>query len=83
MLRCGTTLVEAKSGYGLDIETELKMLRVLHKSNHTVDVVSNYLGAHSVPEGSNAAAATKDIIENQIPAVLKAKEEGTISPEFM
>lgn len=51
MLLCGTTSVEAKSGYGLDPETELKQLRVAAYCNetHPVDVVSTFLGAHAIP----------------------------------
>lgn len=51
MLEFGLTTIEAKSGYGLDTETELKQLRVakeLHK-NHPVDIVSTFLGAHAIP----------------------------------
>jgi imidazolonepropionase len=83
MLRSGTTLIEAKSGYGLETATELKMLRVLHNAKHPVEIVSNYLGGHSVPVGMTAAAATDDIVNNQIPAVVQAITDGTISPEFM
>lgn len=57
-------------GYGLDLENELKMLRVLHQSAHPIDIVSNYCGAHSVPAGQTAAQAADDIIQNQIPALL-------------
>jgi len=67
MLRFGTTLCEGKSGYGLELETEMKMLRVLHASTHPVELVSNYCGAHSVPKGSTAAQATEDIITRQLP----------------
>jgi imidazolonepropionase len=59
------------------------MLRVLHNVKHPVEIVSNFLGAHSVPEGSTAASATEDVIKNQIPAVIEAKKQGTISPEFV
>jgi imidazolonepropionase len=48
---CGTTTVEAKSGYGLDVASELKILR-LHKelaAEQPLDVVSTFLGAHVVP----------------------------------
>ncbi|NOZ42313.1 MAG: imidazolonepropionase, partial [Alphaproteobacteria bacterium] len=47
----GVTTVEIKSGYGLDIETELKMLRVARKlgSGADVDVVTTFLGAHALP----------------------------------
>ncbi len=51
MLSFGITTVEAKSGYGLDLETELKQLKVAKKlnENHPVDLVSTYLGAHAMP----------------------------------
>lgn len=47
----GITTVEAKSGYGLDKETELKQLRVAKEagSKHPLDLVSTFLGAHAVP----------------------------------
>lgn len=85
MLRSGTTLIEAKSGYGLETATELKMLRVLHdaKKSHPVEIVANFLGGHSVPDGMSAAEATEDIVNNQIPAIAQAIQDGTISPEFM
>lgn len=48
----GVTTVEAKSGYGLDVETELKQLRVAKRLNqaHELDIVSTFLGAHAIPE---------------------------------
>jgi imidazolonepropionase len=51
MLRGGTTTLEAKSGYGLDRETELKMLRVIRRLNAEgpVRVVPTLLAAHTVP----------------------------------
>ena len=51
MARNGTTTVEIKSGYGLDEETELKMLEVVQKlsAEHAVDVAATYLGAHTIP----------------------------------
>jgi len=51
MLRSGTTTLEAKSGYGLDRETELKMLRALRRLNEEgpVRIVSTLLAAHTVP----------------------------------
>lgn len=71
MLKYGTTLTEAKSGYGLNMETEMKLLKVLHDTGklHPVEIVSTYLGAHSVPKGSTAAQATDDIVNVQIPAL--------------
>ncbi|MFA1820122.1 imidazolonepropionase [Virgibacillus oceani] len=52
MATYGITTVEAKSGYGLNKETELKQLRVVKeaKENHALDIVSTYLGAHAIPK---------------------------------
>jgi imidazolonepropionase len=51
MLRAGTTTCEAKSGYGLDVETELRMLRVIHRlhQEQPVELVATFMGAHEVP----------------------------------
>lgn len=51
MLRCGTTTCEAKSGYGLTRDAELKMLRVVRTLDreHPIDLVPTFLGAHEVP----------------------------------
>lgn len=51
MLALGVTTCEAKSGYGLDVETELKQLRVTQKLNELqpIELVCTYLGAHAVP----------------------------------
>ncbi|RYM06392.1 imidazolonepropionase [Sporolactobacillus sp. THM7-7] len=51
MLSFGITTVEGKSGYGLDLETEIKQLQVMRRLNetHPVDVVPTFLGAHAVP----------------------------------
>ena len=50
----GTTLVEVKSGYGLDAETELKMLRVMDRGIRDPDVKQDisatYCGAHAIPK---------------------------------
>jgi imidazolonepropionase len=51
-LRSGTTTVEAKSGYGLTLDDELKMLRVIRRLNAEtpVEFVPTFLGAHAVPD---------------------------------
>ncbi|KAG0426861.1 hypothetical protein HPB47_026043 [Ixodes persulcatus] len=51
MLRSGTTLVEAKSGYGLDLESEVKLLRVIDeaRARTPIDISSTYCGGHAVP----------------------------------
>ncbi|WP_202080512.1 imidazolonepropionase [Caldalkalibacillus salinus] len=52
MLSYGMTTIEAKSGYGLDRETELKQLRVVKRlqQEQDTDIVSTFLGAHAIPK---------------------------------
>lgn len=52
MLLHGTTTIESKSGYGLNFQDEMKMLKANEEINriHPIDVVSTYLGAHAIPE---------------------------------
>ncbi|HXH27727.1 MAG TPA: amidohydrolase family protein, partial [Candidatus Polarisedimenticolia bacterium] len=75
MLRHGTTTVEAKSGYGLTLETELKQLRVLRRldRSHPIDLVPTFLGAHVVPEErrSDRGAYVREVIERMIPRVAR------------
>jgi imidazolonepropionase len=76
----GVTTVEIKSGYGLDIETELKLLRVARElgKHHHVDVKTTFLGAHAIPpEYKDAANSTErsdayvDLVVNEmLPAVM-------------
>ncbi|MGE0007623.1 MAG: imidazolonepropionase [Parvibaculaceae bacterium] len=80
-LRCllaeGVTTIEIKSGYGLDVETEMKMLRVARSlgRHHPVDVVTSYLGAHAFPaEYRDDHAAYVDLVcDRALPAVAGAK----------
>lgn len=72
-LRHGVTTVEAKSGYGLDLENEIKQLHVVKKlqEEHVVDIVSTFMGAHAVPKEfkGNEDEFVKIIIEQMIPKV--------------
>ncbi|KAK2728081.1 probable imidazolonepropionase [Artemia franciscana] len=81
MMRNGTVLVEAKSGYGLDLETEIKMLKVIEKAKNCLplSISSTFCGAHAVPKGKTASEATKDIIENQLPEVIRLRNSKAIS----
>jgi imidazolonepropionase len=45
----GVTTVEIKSGYGLDVETELRLLRVINSLSDEVDIAATFLGAHALP----------------------------------
>ncbi len=71
MIRAGTTTLEVKSGYGLDLETELRLLRVARRLGEElpVTVKTTFLGAHSVPpEYRNDRAAYVDqLIDEMIP----------------
>jgi imidazolonepropionase len=75
MLRCGTTTCEAKSGYGLDTESELKMLRVLRELDRSqpVEISSTFMGAHEVPVEyrDRRADYVRLVIEEMIPAVAR------------
>uniref|UniRef100_A0A8D0H5S7 Probable imidazolonepropionase n=1 Tax=Sphenodon punctatus TaxID=8508 RepID=A0A8D0H5S7_SPHPU len=80
MLRAGTTLVECKSGYGLNLDTEIKMLRVIERAKQELDIgiSSTYCGAHSVPKGKNATEATDDIVNNHLPKLKELDLNGEI-----
>jgi len=70
-LECGTTTVEAKSGYGLTLEDELKMLRVIRQLNEEtpVEFVPTFLGAHAVPRECRADEYVDLVNEEMLPAV--------------
>ncbi|CAG0914913.1 unnamed protein product [Notodromas monacha] len=80
MMRSGTTLVECKSGYGLEWETEFKMLRVLEaaKALTPVKISSTYCAAHSVPQGKTPEEAADDIVMKQIPALQSEMQAGRL-----
>jgi imidazolonepropionase len=71
MLEAGTTTVEIKSGYGLRLEDELKILRVIRQleKRNPCRIVATFLGAHAVPPGMIAEDYAKIVIEEMIPAV--------------
>ena len=76
MLNMGSTTIEAKSGYGLDIENELKMLKTIEilRGKLPTNFVSTFMGAHAVPpefEG-NTDSYVDLIIDEMIPAVEKS-----------
>lgn len=73
MLRHGTTTVESKSGYGLSTADELKLLRVNRRlaTEHSVDLVSTFMGAHDIPPELDRARYVDRVIEEQIPEVAR------------
>src|SRR5438477_7099864 len=70
-LRCGTTTVESKSGYGLTLEDELKILRVMRRLNQEtlLEIVPTFLGAHAVPGNLHADAYVNLVINEMLPRV--------------
>jgi len=73
-LRTGTTHLEAKSGYGLSTENELRLLRVasqLQSMNHLPSLDLTWLGAHDTPAGMNTDEYVEQILSEQLPRVLE------------
>jgi imidazolonepropionase len=92
--RMGTGAIEIKSGYGLSLEGELKMLRVIRqlKDKSLLHIKSTFLGAHTYPliYRENHAAYIKEIVEEMLPVIAKEKladyidvfcEKGFFNPE--
>lgn len=94
MLLFGTTTCEAKSGYGLCLEDELKQLRAIRELNEKqpIDLVPTFMGAHAVPKSlaHDRAAYIRMVCQEMIPAVAEEKlarfcdvfcETGVFTPE--
>jgi imidazolonepropionase len=92
IIQGGTGAVEIKSGYGLTVEDELKMLRVARRIGREtpLTVKTTFLGAHAVPKEYSKQEYVKLILEKMIPAVAEEKladyidvfcEQGFFSPE--
>jgi imidazolonepropionase len=78
MLAAGTTTCEAKSGYGLDTESEGRMLRVIQvlAAAQPMDLVATFMGAHEVPPEyrGRQSAYVELVIEDMIPRVARLAE---------
>lgn len=72
MLRHGTTALEIKSGYGLDLATERKQLRVVQRlKTENPDIAATFLGAHAFPDGMDHEAYVDLLCNEMIPAIAK------------
>ena len=84
MSEMGVTTVEAKSGYGLDYETELKMLNVIHDLSDNpepfIDIVSTFLGAHAVPP--EYKGRTSEFVDLLIKMLPKFKDKAKFCDVF-
>lgn len=71
IMKKGTGAVEIKSGYGLSVEDELKMLRVIRRIKETtpLKVMSTFLGAHAVARGMSQETYVDLVIREMLPAV--------------
>lgn len=92
MIMNGTTTIEIKSGYGLNAELEIKILRVINELKRTlsIDVVPTFMGAHAVPAPYKGRSDeyVNVVIEEMLPSVKGMAEffdvfceEGVFSPE--
>src|ERR1700704_1522719 len=70
-LKCGTTTVEAKSGYGLAVKDELKISRVMQRLNQesSLEIVPTFLGAHAIPRDSSPDKYVDLVINEMLPRV--------------
>tara|TARA_Y100001954_G_scaffold2023_1_gene2763 strand:- start:1014 stop:2216 length:1203 start_codon:yes stop_codon:yes gene_type:complete len=75
-LRNGTTFVEAKSGYGLSTEHELRLLSIVNRlksETNLPSIHSTWMGAHAVTPNQTYASYTEEILSEQLPAVLDSE----------
>lgn len=77
MLCEGITTIEIKSGYGLDRNTELRLLRIANQLSHErpVHIVKTFLGAHTIPKGMDGDAYLDEIC---LPTLREAAAEGLV-----
>jgi imidazolonepropionase len=77
LLRHGTTTVEAKSGYGLSLNDELKILRVIRRLNSetSLELIPTFLGAHEIPDEYRAdrEGYIKLVVDEMLPIVAREK----------
>src|SRR5437588_851723 len=77
MLRNGTTTAEAKSGYGLTVEDELKILRVIRRvgAETPLHTIGTFLGAHAIPEefSHDSDGYLSQVVEEMMPRVAGEK----------
>ena len=76
-LECGTTTVEAKSGYGLSLESELKILKTIQRLNRetALDCVPTFLGAHAIPKENQHSPDqyVDSVVDEMLPRIASEK----------
>ena len=70
-IRAGTTTIEIKSGYGLSLEDEIKILKVIKRlrDESPIDIVATFLGGHVVPEGVDRKRYLRIVTDEMLPRV--------------
>lgn len=77
MLESGTTALEVKTGYGLEAESELRMLEAIYrlKSESVLDIVPTFMAAHAIPPGKERERYVDDIVNDMLPRVVAMATE--------
>lgn len=80
MLSTGTTTCEVKTGYGLDTDTELRMLQaimILAQTQHCIDLIPTFMPAHAFPPGVDRQEYIDSIVNEMLPRAVQLVEEAS------
>jgi imidazolonepropionase len=71
----GVTTMEIKSGYGLDLKTELKMLRAIRSlpKHIPLEICATFIGAHAIPPGTTRDGYMQEVLDEMLPAIAGEK----------
>lgn len=77
MLESGTTAMEVKTGYGLETESELRMLQAIYrlKSESVLDIVPTFMAAHAIPPGRDREGYVDEVVSDMLPRVVAMAEQ--------
>ncbi|HMP51992.1 MAG TPA: imidazolonepropionase, partial [Candidatus Melainabacteria bacterium] len=83
MLAAGTTTCEVKTGYGLDQESEIRMLEAIFEldERQPIDLVPTFLPAHAVPTGTTREEYVNEVVEKILPAALTSIKKFDRAPD--
>ncbi|HMO22727.1 MAG TPA: imidazolonepropionase, partial [Candidatus Melainabacteria bacterium] len=79
----GTTTCEVKTGYGLDQESEIRMLEAIFEldERQPIDLVPTFLPAHAVPTGTTREEYVNEVVEKILPAALTSIKKFDRAPD--
>lgn len=85
MVRHGTTTAEAKTGYGLSLEKEMRLLRLLTQAARAgpLDLAINYCAAHSVPKGRSADEYIDEVCDKHLPLLAELKQKHEVDCDMV